>query len=675
MTSKDKLQFSTLHCKLLGLSKLSLAKIFIYSLGITTLIPILYSSPSTSQINSNALQLTEMSSRLLAQPNREDVLFFETKSYAVRVYIQAGKHYINAYDKASKVVYNSQAEISHSELSGKRWKIYISENKKYEARFSEHDEAELQVVIDNETKITELAENKVQSNITFANPFVDWLSEPLNRFFLGGFLVVVFWPFVRDRAGDFLENTCTFISGKKFEHRYLEFLIKNYYRLPDLPSTLVDVKQGKIRELDKLYVSLSIGEENEEISIEEALNKNSSLAILGDPGAGKTTMLRFLTLTFAKARRGVPSPAKIKEMRQKNIPIDISSFREARRNVKNSFKFKKYPLPIFFSLSRFQNITEWEPDRGLLDALRDELKSSGVLADFPENFFSNKLKRGECIFLFDAFDELAQTNARDKVAQLIGLLASSSSIGNRFVVTSRKVGYSGQLDESGFHTLTVQRLSWNLISNLVEKWYASLDAPELVEPLLNTLKEKEQIYELAVNPMLLSLIALVQFVLKIIPAQRHILYDECVKILVDRRYAARQVREQYNQTLPAYEAIRLLRKLAIRMLWIKILERFLFKRSLGDFEKKIQMNFNAVVFKKKIGSICSKYPNILVSILRRNNLDNWTQIALDSTQIATPDVLKEVLQLIRDPELKSSLKKEIFKWLCRVNVDSAGNLI
>jgi len=134
--------------------------------------------------------------------------------------------------------------------------------------------------------------------------------------------------------------------------------------------------------------------------------------------------------------------------------------------------------------------------------------------------------------------------------------------GNRFIVTSRIVGYNGQLAKYGFTTLRVQRLSWSLIKDLVTKWYDSLNEPLLAGQLLDTLKANERIADLAVNPMLLSLIVLVQYVKRIIPERRHLLYDECVKILVERRYAPPDVQQEYNRILPGDEATLLLQEIA-----------------------------------------------------------------------------------------------------------------
>src|SRR2546428_9013591 len=57
------------------------------------------------------------------------------------------------------------------------------------------------------------------------------------------------------------------------------------------------------------------------------------------------------------------------------------------------------------------------------------------------------------LFFFDAFDELGTQEARDLIAQHIGSLAASAPKGNRFIVTSRIVGYNGQLSQYGFRVL------------------------------------------------------------------------------------------------------------------------------------------------------------------------------------------------------------------------------
>lgn len=380
---------------------------------------------------------------------------------------------------------------------------------------------------------------------------------------VGSILNSLVWPWVRAAVERLAGRVETKFSKRKFEYRYLDWVISEHENLPLLPSTLVPVTQPLPKELDKLYVALSVtsdGERQAEMSLGEALQRGSKLVILGEPGAGKTTMLHFMALTFALARRG-RSSSKAREERERTE----QKIAAARRRVKEEYGYGDYPLPVFVFLNRLRDIASWPAGRSILDAVRDEWKANELLRDIPEDFFDEKLSRGECIFLLDAFDELGSQSARDAVAGQIGKLVATAQQGNRFVVTSRIVGYGGQLNRYGFNVLKVQRLSWALITQLVTKWYGALGEKNLADQLLRTFKANPRIAELAVNPMLLSLIVLVQYVRRLIPDRRHVLYDECVKILVERRYASPEVQAAYNQTVPGEEATQILQEVAMRM--------------------------------------------------------------------------------------------------------------
>ncbi len=404
------------------------------------------------------------------------------------------------------------------------------------------------------------------------NRLIQWLSEnPQTRgpilgaaiglagVILGGFLTTIFWPYLKAGFEKIWDLVDVKWNRKKFEHTYLDWVVKTHEFLPILPSTLVPVTQVKVQELDKLYVSLAIssGDSDEDITTANALQASSALVILGDPGAGKTTMLRFLALTFAQARRRRSSSRSIRDRQRDGLRIQAS-----QKRVATEFGFFDYPLPIFLYLNRLREVQDWPKNRSLLDAVIEEWSSIDKLRDLPPGFLKEKLERGECIFLLDAFDELGTQSARDRVADHIGQLAALAPQGNRFIVTSRIVGYDGQLSKYGFSVLKVQKLSWPMIKQLVGKWYESLEEPLLADQLLETLTVNKRIADLAVNPMLLSLIVLVQYVKRIIPDRRHLLYDECVRILVERRYAPPDVQQSYNRVLPGEEATLLLQEIA-----------------------------------------------------------------------------------------------------------------
>jgi predicted NACHT family NTPase len=391
---------------------------------------------------------------------------------------------------------------------------------------------------------------------------------------VGGFLTSVVWPILRPFCEHAWDKMSSRMFGKRNDNLYLDWVINEHRYLPALPSTLVPLNmQGEQSELDRLYVALRVrsGTAQKEAQIGDLLSENSKLVVIGDPGAGKTTTLRFLALTFARARRNRPGAVQARQhnkqqesgrQTRERVLKEKESIKQARKMVQEEFGLTSFPLPVFVYLNRFRNLTEWAAGYSLLDAIQDELRTVNALRDLPRDFFSNKLKRGECIFLLDAFDELATDVARQAVARAVGELTNSAAYGNRFIVSSRIVGYRGQLRQYGFPEAEIQHLTWPLIEALVESWGDSLGKRGLVAPLLSTIKANHRILELAANPMLLSLIVLVQYARGVIPDRRHVLYNECVNILIERRFATLEVRESFSKVVPDEEAIHVLRLIA-----------------------------------------------------------------------------------------------------------------
>jgi predicted NACHT family NTPase len=386
--------------------------------------------------------------------------------------------------------------------------------------------------------------------------------------------------------------------GKSFQQRYLQTVIREHQYLPMLPTTLVPITHGPTTELDRLYVALTLtkaASPSHRNSIDDALRANRAVVILGDPGAGKTTILRFLALTFARARLNSTAAAPHDRATEK------ARIAEARETVRHNFGLANFPVPVLLYLNRIREAVDRPPNRSILDVVCDEWRSVPGFRELPNTFLTENIAAGQCIFLLDAFDELPTSDARHFVARLIGELASTAPAGNRFVVTSRVVGYQGQLGHYGFETFKIERLSWNLITVLVRNWYESLGEPALSDTLIATLRENPGVCELAVNPMLLSLIALVQYVKRVIPERRHLLYDECVKILLERRYASPPVQNAFNSILPADEALDILR-------WLAYSFHTAHARELprSQIENALLPQFLASLFKSKAASLQPK---------------------------------------------------------------------
>jgi energy-coupling factor transporter ATP-binding protein EcfA2 len=375
---------------------------------------------------------------------------------------------------------------------------------------------------------------------------------------------ILFWPALKlllQKCVAFVSNT---LLRANLERKYLDWVINNFRYIPVLPTTLVPVTQKHTHELDELYVALKVSDKADDssfdLSVPAVIRDNRCLVIIGHPGAGKTTILRFLALTFARARRKYPQVTRNEPFSEEAV-----KFRQAREFVTGDAGFTTPPLHIFVYLNRLRPHLEGASGTNLLDVVRSEVRSVEALQGFPPGFFTKKFDAGQCIFFLDGFDEIGTPMGRDAAAQQIGKLVTASPNGNRFVVSSRIVGYNGQLNEYGFRVFKVQELSNNMIVALVRRWYVALGEEDLAEQLIATLESNPRIRQLAINPMLLSLIVLVQYVRRLIPDRRHVLYDECVKILVERRYAPPPVQEEYNKTLAGDDAVAILREIAQMM--------------------------------------------------------------------------------------------------------------
>lgn len=273
------------------------------------------------------------------------------------------------------------------------------------------------------------------------------------------------------------------------------------------------------------------------VTIEQALAAHPKLVVLGDPGSGKTTLLRFLALLYgrdlAQGTRTV--------FHQLNLPE--SGF-----------------LPVLLPLRQIGQFLSARPDDGtqgcalLVEFLLKALKNQRV--ELPADFFDAYLSQGHAVVLLDGMDEVADPHLRGRVACLVEaftLLYPKC----RFVVTSRIVGYSGAARLQGdYVTTTVRDFSLQDVRQFLQHWHrlvaigqmgagasAENEAARQTTELLESIQSNERVRELAINPLLLTVIALVHRDRVKLPNRRAELYAEAVAVLLGKWDEARGVAE------------------------------------------------------------------------------------------------------------------------------------
>lgn len=266
------------------------------------------------------------------------------------------------------------------------------------------------------------------------------------------------------------------------------------------------------------------------LTINTALTRYQRLVIIGDPGSGKTTLMAYLALTYARALRdGTNTVGERLQPGEKNrLPILIP-LRDFGRHLKTHHAGPGTDGPAL-----------------LLNYLRDYYAAQSI--SLPEDFFEQSLEEKRAVVLLDGMDEVAETQLRQRVARITEKFAVRYP-GNRFVVTSREVGYEGAARIGAeFGLAKVREFNLEEVRRFVRDWtrvvevklagYESEDilrqAKVQANKLIHAIEGNPRISALAMNPLLLTVVALVHRYRAALPERRSELYEEAVEVLLGR---------------------------------------------------------------------------------------------------------------------------------------------
>ena len=270
--------------------------------------------------------------------------------------------------------------------------------------------------------------------------------------------------------------------------------------------------EREIRELEIEQLRQSYFQQSTRPVLEVLANPVQRLfTILGDPGSGKSVLLQYFALHWAR----LPDL----EIATHAVPLLI----ELKTYVEN--------------LGRGQccNFLEYF-DHG-----------AGVYGHLDQHELDAALRRGNGILLLDGLDEIFDLGMRQAVVNDIVRLTTEYPHA-RFVLTSRVIGYQHQtLRDAGFQHYMLQDLDRAQIQTFIQRWHdlAYLDPEDRKtkrERLEKAIDESLAIRELAENPLLLTMMALLNRHQEL-PRDRTELYEQASRLLLQQWDASRALQD------------------------------------------------------------------------------------------------------------------------------------
>lgn len=283
------------------------------------------------------------------------------------------------------------------------------------------------------------------------------------------------------------------------------------------------------------------------IPLLNVLKSYSGVIVLGDPGAGKTTFVKYLAVRLA---RGEGSQMGLDDY-----------------------------LPILLPLAAFANALQTKDIR-LDDFIAEYFSMIG--SDLPVGpMLGEALKAGRALILLDGLDEVRDINMRNMVVErVVDFYTFHRHQGNKFVLTSRVVGYRAvRPSAEDLAECTIVDFEDDEIEGFVARWTSALekqaqghtpvaiaDAEADRRDLLDAIHHNPGVRQLASTPLLLTILALMKRQGVTLPERRVQLYDQYVSTLLSTWNRARSLSGRApGRDIDEIQTVRILAPLALWM--------------------------------------------------------------------------------------------------------------
>lgn len=325
----------------------------------------------------------------------------------------------------------------------------------------------------------------------------------------------------------------------RFQAAYYQHLI---YQYRDFRTQGLKTKSPFALNLESVFVPLRIGPESlnrvTSAMVQVAQTPDTGLAIwdfmaqyrhptfqrlvvLGPPGSGKTTLLEHIALSYARNTH--------------------------RRHHRGAPRL----IPILLYLRDHWEEIVTSTSISLADLVHQQAEAAHLHP--APGWFADRLRQGQCWVMLDGLDEVADAAFRRQVSHWVDEQMRTYPQ-TPFLITSRPFGYRSAPLNQSVTVLEVQPFTLAQMEQFVQNWYwqnelmrrLGKDDPGVrqtaqvqANDLIGRIKRTPALAAMALNPLLLTMIATVHCYRGVLPGRRVELYAEMCDVLLGRRQDAK----------------------------------------------------------------------------------------------------------------------------------------
>jgi NACHT domain len=375
-----------------------------------------------------------------------------------------------------------------------------------------------------------------------------------------------------------------------------------------------------IPEESQSYKRLSFSGNEKHIPALEAVMRYRKLMVLGKPGAGKTTFLKYLAMNFSTEEE---SADKI--------------------------------IPVFISL------------RDVYDAQNIQSLTNVVIKEFTNRIPNSEqqvrelLQDGQCFILLDGLDEVKldknKENVYDVYREIDDLVNQYPE--NRFIITCRTTASDYVFND--FTEVEIADFERAEIEAFARNWFRERGEADTCDVFLKKLENNEAVKELATNPLLLTILCLTFEDTYDFSLNRYAIYSDAVDTLLKKWDASRRIERQKSLNISRQRKINMLSQIAYhgldhkppKVLW----HQWELLEQIADFMRNINTDIDTQQVLKLIES------NYGLLIQQAKNIYSFSHLTFQeyfATEYVVENREKEFLNHFIEKKLTAKQWREVF---------------